>query len=104
MKTLYIRLRVFQYTKEPVNLRFAFAALTLDVITGYCFANSHDCLKPHDFAPQWIKVVDASSQQCHINKQFGWLLPLLKKLPVRLVAKLNLQSMLNIDFQEVREV
>jgi cytochrome P450 len=38
---------------EQVNLVHAYSALTQDVITQYCFANSRNVLEKPSFAPHW---------------------------------------------------
>jgi hypothetical protein len=38
---------------EQVNLIHAYSALTQDVITEYCFANSRNVLEKPSFAPHW---------------------------------------------------
>jgi hypothetical protein len=38
---------------EQVNLVHAYSALTQDVITEYCFANSRNVLQKPGFAPHW---------------------------------------------------
>jgi cytochrome P450 len=60
--TLCARLREFQRSKEPVDLRYAFCALSADIITKYCFAVSYDHLLDLDFAPKiWHCLVDMSA-------------------------------------------
>lgn len=39
-------------TGEPVNLSYAYSALTQDLITEYCFSDCLDILEKPDFAPQ----------------------------------------------------
>ena len=95
------RLRGFQQTKEPVNLRHAFAALTMDVVVEYAFAKSYNCLDEPDFAPIWPEAVDSISEQSHINKQCPWLLPVMRLLPLWLVERLNPHIMRLIRFQMV---
>ncbi|KAI9879737.1 MAG: hypothetical protein M1823_006805, partial [Watsoniomyces obsoletus] len=99
VEKLCTRLRVFQSTKEAVNLRHAFAALTMDVITDYAFAKSYNCLDELDFAPIWPEAVDSISEQTHINKQFPWILPLMRLMPLWLVKQLNPHIMRLISFQ-----
>jgi cytochrome P450 len=44
---------------RPVNLVHAYSALTQDVITGYCFSFSRNCLEKQDFAPHyydWLQI------------------------------------------------
>ncbi|KAK5096990.1 hypothetical protein LTR70_002207 [Exophiala xenobiotica] len=99
VEKLCTRLRGFQQTKEPVNLRHAFAALTMDVITDYAFAKSYNCLDEPGFAPIWPEAIDSVSEQSHINKQFPWLLPVMRLMPLWLVARLNPHIMRLISFQ-----
>ncbi|KIW89319.1 uncharacterized protein Z519_10173 [Cladophialophora bantiana CBS 173.52] len=99
VEKLCARLAGFQQTKEPVNLRYAFAALTMDVITDYAFANCYNCLDEPDFAPVWPEAVDSVSEQSHVNKQFPWLLPVMKLVPLWLVERINPHIMRLINFQ-----
>ena len=102
VEKLCARLAGFQQTNEPVNLRHAFAALTMDVITDYAFANCYNCLDEPDFAPIWPEAVDSVSEQSHVNKQFPWLLPVMKLIPLWLVERMNPHIMRLINFQIVR--
>ncbi|KIW64479.1 hypothetical protein PV04_09408 [Phialophora macrospora] len=99
VEKLCARLAGFQQTKEPVNLRFAFAGLTMDVVTEYAFANCYNCLDEPDFAPQWVEAVDSLSVQSHVNKQFPWLLPMMRPIPLWLVERMNPHIMRMINFQ-----
>lgn len=47
------RLGGFWESGEPVNLRSAYMALTMDVINQYCFARSDNNLDAPDFNPSW---------------------------------------------------
>lgn len=95
------RLTEFESSQKPVNLGFAYAALTMDIITEYSFAKSFNNIDAPDFAPEWPAVIDAVSEASHLNKQFGWLLPLMKMMPESMVARLNPQMLLLINFQKV---
>lgn len=57
------RLEGFRHTKEPVNLRHAFAAVAMDVVTEYAFGTSYKCLDDPLFAPMWPEAVDSVSEQ-----------------------------------------
>jgi hypothetical protein len=102
VEKLCSRLAGFRQTKEPVNLRYAFAALTMDVVTEYSFANCYNCLDEPDFAPVWIEAVDSLSVNSHVNKQFPQLLSAMRYMPLWLVAWLNPHIMRMINFQIVR--
>lgn len=57
------RLEGFRQTREPVNLRHAFAAVAMDVVTDYAFGTSYQCLDDPSFAPMWPEAVDSVSEQ-----------------------------------------
>jgi hypothetical protein len=94
------RMREFRDSKEPLNIGSVFAALTMDIITEYCFAKSYGCLDRPDFAAEWPKVIDAVSAQSALNKQFPSVLKTFRMMPASLVEKLNPEMMLLINFQK----
>jgi hypothetical protein len=94
------RIREFRDSKEPLEVGNAFAALTMDVITEYCFAKSYACVDRPDFAPEWPQVLTAVSAQSALNKQFPSVLKIFKMMPESLVEKLNPEMMLLINFQK----
>ncbi|KIX08589.1 uncharacterized protein Z518_03245 [Rhinocladiella mackenziei CBS 650.93] len=104
VEKLCARLTGFKKTKEPVNLRHAFAAVAMDVITEYAFARSFNCLDEPDFAPSWPEAVDSVSEQSHLNKQFPWLLPLMRLIPLSVVEKVNPHMMRLIKLQIVSDI
>lgn len=95
------RLEGFRETKEPVNLRHAFAAVTMDVITDYAFGTSYKCLDEPDFAPIWPDSVDSVSEQSHLNKQMPWILSLMRQTPLWIVERMNPHIMRLIRLQMV---
>ena len=101
VENLCRRLREFRESKEPVNIGHAYAALTMDIITEYCFAKSYGCVDRPAFAPEWPKVIDAISAQSALNKQFPSILKFFKMMPDSVVEKLNPEMMLLIHFQRV---
>jgi hypothetical protein len=101
IENLSRRLREFRESKEPVNLGNAYAALTMDIISEYCFAKSYGCVDRPDFAPEWPKVMEAASAQSALNKQFPSILKFFKMMPESVVEKLNPEMMLLIHFQKV---
>jgi hypothetical protein len=101
VENLCRRLREFRELKEPVNIGHAYAALTLDIITEYCFAKSYGCVDGPAFAPEWPTAIDATSKQSALNKQFPSILKFFKMMPESVVEKLNPEMMLFINFQRV---
>ncbi len=84
-----------------LNLLDVFACLTGDIIGQYSFAKPYGFLDDPDFAPYWHRIVMDVSQNGHMLKQFGWMMPLMKAMPKWLVKILQPQMMTLIDFQEV---
>jgi cytochrome P450 len=99
VENLCRRFREAEESVEPVNLGHAYAALTMDVITEYSFAKSYGCVDAPDFMRQWPDTIDAVSQASHVNKQFGWLLPMFKMMPLRVVKAMNPNMVSLIFFQ-----
>jgi hypothetical protein len=93
-------MREFRDSKEPLDIGNAFAALTMDIITEYCFAKSYGCLDRPDLGAEWPKVISAISAQSALNKQFPSVLKIFKMMPESLVGKLNPDMILLISFQK----
>ncbi|KAI9843443.1 MAG: hypothetical protein M1838_002619 [Thelocarpon superellum] len=96
---LCARLRGFQPSGEPLNLGHAWSALTADVITEYSFGKSFDLLSTPDFASDFYDMMMAPSELTHLIKQFGWLFPLLERMPHWFVAITNPPIMALIRIQ-----
>lgn len=73
------RLEGFRHTQEPVNLRHAFAAVAMDVVTEYAFGTSYKCLDDPLFAPMWPEAVDSVSEQSVSTFCFSTRMPPLHK-------------------------
>lgn len=95
------RFQQFQRTGEPLNLHYAYSALTTDIITEYCFAKSYGCVNEPSFAPQFPDGIDSVARSSHLNKQFGWLMSLMKMMPVCVAVKLNPHMMRLVEIQVV---
>lgn len=75
--------------KQPVILEYAFGALTLDVITRYCYGIDYESVNNPDFDPMWLDAITDLSKNGHFLKHFGFMIPLMASLPDSLVLKLN---------------
>lgn len=85
-------------TGETINLHYAFAAVAVDVITKYSFSRSYGCVDAPDFGHKWPDCMDGLSRTVHVNAQFGWLLPVIKTLPLWVVEAMNPDMMQLINF------
>ncbi|KAK4695743.1 hypothetical protein P7C71_g2073, partial [Lecanoromycetidae sp. Uapishka_2] len=70
-----------------------------DIIGQYAFARPYGFLDDPDFAPYWHKLMMEVSENGHILKQFGWMMPLMKSMPDWLVKALQPQMATLLDFQ-----
>ncbi len=71
------------------NLGVPFTALTLDVISDYCFGQSWRCLSAPDFAPEWRRTMTNMFLPVPVFKQFPWIAQLLGMFPKSLIAKMD---------------
>lgn len=86
---------------EVVNTLHAYAALTTDIITGYCFGTSYGCLEDEGWKWEWPAAMVESTRSCHLNKQFKWVFPMMQATPEWIVKKVNPAVMNLISFQKV---
>ncbi|OJD34608.1 cytochrome p450 [Diplodia corticola] len=94
------RFEEFRESKEPIVLNNAFSALTTDIITEYSFAKSAGMtLKPY-FSPEYSKSLITTSEFSLLNKQFPFVLHLLRRLPDWLAVKLEPNTAALIEFQK----
>ncbi|KAJ9606419.1 hypothetical protein H2200_009380 [Cladophialophora chaetospira] len=71
------------------NLGVPFTALTLDVISDYCFGQSWRCLNAPHFAPEWRRTMTNLFLPVPVFKQFPWIVQLFGLLPRSLLRKLD---------------
>ena len=72
-----------------------------DVMGQYAFAQSYGLLDGPDFSPHWHKTLMEVSMNGHLLKQFGFLMPLMKAMPIWLVELTSPGTMTLIRFQRV---
>lgn len=73
VENLCSRFTALRESRQVVNLRNAYSAMAIDVITGYCFADSYHCIEKEDFGSEWPEMMEAFSELGHLIKQFGTL-------------------------------
>lgn len=74
---------------EVVQLDAAYMALTLDVITGYCFGNSWGALENPDSWRKWHRVMYEGFEAAILDRHLPWLVMLMATMPIWLTEKLN---------------
>ena len=101
MDKLVSRFEGLRGSSRIVDLVDVYACLTGDVIGQYAFAQTYGFLDDPNFSPHWHKIMIDVSQNGHVLKQFGWILPLTKAMPDWLVKILQPQMMTLLNFQRV---
>jgi cytochrome P450 len=74
---------------EVVSLSAAYAGLTMDVISGYCFGESMGCLKKESFGQYYLDFFHDGPQIHPLARQFPWFQAVLFRLPMSVVGFLN---------------
>ena len=72
-----------------VDLGTAFTAMTLDVITEYCYDACYNCIEEQGFAPHWKRLMSGLFESVPVAKHFPGVVGAMQSLPVWLAAKLN---------------
>ena len=98
---LVSRLEGMKGSGKNVNLLDAYACMTADVVGQYAYAKTFGFLEDPDFSPQWHKMLIEVSENGHLLKQFGFLMPLTKSMPDWIVKRILPQMWALIEFQRV---
>jgi hypothetical protein len=78
----------FMRRGEVLNVGVASTALTLDIITEYCFSKGWNCLDDSEFSPQWKRAMIGLFEPVPITKQFPQINQFMAMLPRSLVVKM----------------
>ena len=98
---LCARLEEFQKSKSPVDLRVAFSALTVDIISMYSYGRSYDSLGRSDLDPGLYRTIASGGELGLLLKQCPWILSIASSLPYWLVSLLNRNVIDMIDRRKV---
>ncbi|MCJ1457234.1 hypothetical protein MMC28_007601 [Mycoblastus sanguinarius] len=74
---------------EPVLLRDAFVAVTIDIVTEYSFAKSADTLADPYFAPHWEKMMSGVTEAVPLAKALPGIVQVIQQLPLSWVRVMN---------------
>ncbi|KAK6843849.1 hypothetical protein PG989_007750 [Apiospora arundinis] len=99
-RQLLPRFEALKETGEPLDVLWAYAALTTDIITKYAFDTSYGCVDDPDWRREWPQVMVEGTRACHVNKQFAWLHPAMRATPEWIVERVNPAVMHIINLQK----
>jgi cytochrome P450 len=89
VEKLSARLQGLAKTGEVARVDAAFMALTMDIICDYAFANDRKYLDEPDFKLLWKQTIVGAFEGGALGRQFPWMLPLMKRLPLSAVFAMN---------------
>lgn len=69
-------------TKEVINMKYVYAAVTLDIINNYCFAHEPHSVRQPDFGRKGFDDVDSFLAVCLWNVHMPWVMRLTYSMPV----------------------
>lgn len=72
-----------------VNLPDFYSSLTGDLIGQYAMASSYNLLDSPEFSPHWYQTWMKTTRGCHALSHFGWLVPMMQSLPLKVVNWIN---------------
>jgi hypothetical protein len=101
VEKLCTRLEEFCESRNPIDLKVAFAALSGDVISSYSFGKSYDSLEKPNLDPGLYKNIASGGELALLLKQFPWILNIATLLPYWLVGRLNQNVMAMINRRKV---
>lgn len=76
-------------SKKILPIGTAFTALTLDVITEYCFGDSWNCLDKPDFSQDWKDTMTNLFIPIPLIKQFPLIIQTLNCIPPKIIFKFS---------------
>jgi cytochrome P450 len=74
---------------EVVNLNCAMAAVSMDVISEYCFGESMNSMKRKEYGKEWLEIAHDGISMRPLGRQFPWLVNFMIDLPPTIAAKLS---------------
>ncbi|PLB53537.1 cytochrome P450 [Aspergillus steynii IBT 23096] len=99
VQQLVQRLEEFHHDQTPVCLDDAYAALTSDIITHYCYGRSWGYLETKNFHSDVREVLKDVTGFVHINRCFPWFTGLMRMVPERLMRFMQPGKRVMFDIQ-----
>jgi cytochrome P450 len=98
--TLCNRLAQCMSSGQVVRLDAAFMALTMDVITEYCYGTSYDYISEPDFKLEWKEAMATLFEGAAFRRAVPWLTKLLQTFPDKYILNLMPQLGILINWQK----
>jgi hypothetical protein len=72
-------------SKETINLKYLFSAITLDIMTAYCFSREPNAVLSPDFCRKQHDDLDSFLEVSLLNSHIPWAMRAIYSLPVCLI-------------------
>jgi hypothetical protein len=102
VEKLCTRIEEFRSSESPIDLRVAFAALTVDVISTYSYGESYGILSVPDMEPGLYKNISTGGEAALLLKQYPWILKIASFIPPSILAYLEPNVLLMINRTKVK--
>ncbi|KAG8533975.1 uncharacterized protein KY384_001718 [Bacidia gigantensis] len=93
------RLAEHKAAGKPVTMIYAYACVTTDIISDYCYPSGYNYLSQPDFDTAHYDAWMVLTLLSHTLKQFGWLFPLLNAMPPWLTKRTSPEAYLVQSFK-----
>ncbi|KAH8424441.1 cytochrome P450 [Aspergillus melleus] len=100
VQKLMHRLEEFHRDQTVIRLDDAFAALTSDIITHYCYGRSWGYLTDKNFDSHIRDVVNDAATYVHVNRFFSWFPNILRLIPAQLMCFVQPGKAVVFDIQK----
>lgn len=101
LDSLCANMESHQQAQKPINLLYAFSAMSTDVIRQYSFGKSTRDVEKEDFFPEWYDTAMITSELSMFLKQFIWIFPIMAAMPEWIVKKIFNSLYLLLQLQKV---
>lgn len=104
--TLCTRLADASRTGSVLELNVVFMALTMDVITEYCYGKSYNYLLEPDFKREWKETLEKLFEDAAFRRTVPWMTYMMQRIPQSYILKLvpNLESLITWEKEIYAEV
>lgn len=99
IENISYRFELAALTGEAVNLKYAYAALTLDIINEYCFSRNPDRTKVGDFDQTSFDKFDEFVHVSAANYHLPWLMNMINAMPQPVIKFLFPGMSATLDFR-----
>lgn len=96
------RINEYRESGQPLPMRLLYSCLTTDVITLYSVNRSWNYLDSPDLSQFWVETMQNVVKLGAIVKYFPFIMPMVERLPLDVIRKLDPGTAMILDFRKVQ--